>query len=784
MTSKTRRIGLAAAAGLLVVAVGIRLSAEFVPLPSGFIASGSTVVTYRDGSFAHVFVSSDEKWRIDARVDEVDPQYVQALLQLEDKRFFLHSGVDARAAVRAAWTNLWRGRVVSGASTLTMQLVRVREPRPRTLLSKLVEVYRAWQVEARYDKEAILAHYLTYIPFGRNIEGIEAASMAYFGHRPERLSPDEIATLLAVPQNPTARYPSPANAERLKTARDDIALRLGAVVATDRAEQAEKNRAAILDEVRRAPVVRRMAPFPRRAKHLAYWLKARHPRAARIPTTLDRGVQTIAQKVLQEAGERVRNLGIHNGVAVVVDHATAKVAGLIGNFDFWDDVNGGQIPGFVQARSPGSTLKPFLYALAIDGGHVLPEHLVADVPHRYGTYAPKNYDGGFDGLVRLEDALARSLNVPFVDILADVGVDPFIGHLGAWGVRSIRADEGFYGLSAAIGGLELTPLELAGLYVMLARGGHYRPVRLQPSQGRSDALSMFAEGTAFLTQRALRSRDRPDFPSRFRWSGVPPHIHWKTGTSYGHRDAWAAGSDDRLTVVVWMGNFDNTPSRHLVGAEVAGPVLFDVLEALSAGRSPPEQAAAPDDLTRVEVCRFSGHRPTQACPHRTHVWALTRRVPTKPCPYHVSIDVDRTTGLALRPGCRGDRAYDTRAFLRLPSGVRRWMAGHRRDLPTPPNWAEGCQPKAARPPHITSPAAGQTALMLPGVPAERQEIPLQADSDALQLSWFVDGTFLGTFPADRTVWWTPSLGRHEVVVLDEAGLTSRRAFKVGGGAGL
>ena len=761
---------------LAVVGFGglIWWSAAWVPLPEDFFRPGSRVVTYRDGSFAHVFLSPDEKWRVEARTDDIDPRFVQALLHFEDRRFFDHGGVDYWALGRAAWTNLTHGRVVSGASTLTMQLVRVREPRSRTIVSKLIEVYRAWQIEARYSKKAILARYLTYVPYGRNVEGIEAAAMAYFGHRPDLLSPDEIATLLAVPQNPTKRYPKPAHRDRLRRARNRIIRQVGPVLVSNR------SLVEVVEEVERAPVVARLRPFPRAAHHAAYWLTGRY-REARIATTLDRGTQKVTQRILRDAGLQLHDRGIHNGVAVVVDHSSNEVRGLVGNFDFGDK-HGGQIPGFDRPRSPGSALKPLLYALALDRGQVLPERLVSDVPHRFGTYAPKNYDGRFDGLVRLEDALARSLNIPFVDILAQLGVDPFIGHLGAWGVESLVRAPGFYGLSAAIGGLEVSPLELAGLYVMLANEGRYRPILVRAGEARQER-SMFAPGAAYLTQRALSSRDRPDFPSRRRWSGVPPQIHWKTGTSYGHRDAWAAGSDDRYTVVVWLGNFDNRPSRHLVGAEAAGPILFDILEALSTGRAPVEPPGPTPDLTRVTVCRFSGYRPSRACPHQTEAWALTHRVPTEVCPYHVAVEVDRDSGLALRPGCRDGRSFDTQSFLKLPSSLRRWMASHRRDLPAPPVWADGCQPTADRPPKITSPAAGQTALMIPGVAADRQEIPLEAESSARELSWFVDGHFLGTVSADRTLWWPPALGRHEVVVVDEAGQASRRWFKVGGGLG-
>ncbi|MEM7678796.1 MAG: penicillin-binding transpeptidase domain-containing protein, partial [Myxococcota bacterium] len=584
------------------------------------------------------------------------------------------------------------------------------------------------------DKKSILALYLTYIPFGRNVEGVEAASVAYFGHRPDRLSPDEIATLLAVPQNPSRRYPHPENQKRLRNARDRLAARLAGSMAPERTNAAE-----LVAEVERTPVVHRLRPFPRHAHHAAYWLKG--PRSgATIETTLDGGIQKMVSSVMTEAGERYRPLGIHNGVAVVVDHASVQVRALVGNFDFFSH-RGGQIPGFDRPRSPGSALKPFLYALAIDSGRILPERLVADVPRRFGTYAPKNYDGKFEGLVRFEDALARSLNVPFVDLLAQIGVETFVGHLSSWGVHSLRKAEGHYGLSAAIGSLDITPLEMAGLYAMLARKGRFRPLTVQPGYERDRPV--FAPGTAFLTQRALRLRDRPDFPSRQRWSGVSPKIHWKTGTSYGHRDAWAAGSDDRFTVVVWLGNFDNQPSRHLVGAEAAGPLLFDILEALSTGRDADDVPAPPEDLTRVKVCRFSGHRPSDACPHQGFVWALRRNVPTEPCPYHLSIDVDKDSGLAVRPGCRANVDYETRAFLRVPSSIRRWLSEQRRDLPAPPDWSPACSATqlADAPPQITSPGAHQTWWMLPGIAADKQEVPLQAESVARRVSWFINGLF-------------------------------------------
>lgn len=734
----------------------VHVAARLVPLPNTFFTTGSAVVEFADGSPAHVFLSSDDKWRIDRSLDEIDPDYLRALIRLEDQRYYDHGGVDLIAVLRAALTNVWNGRVVSGASTITMQLVRVREPRPRTIGSKIVEAFRALQLEARFDKDRILAAYLTHVPYGSNVEGVEAASLAYFGHRADALSGEEIATLLAVPQNPTVRHPSRRNAARLKAARDEIARRLG------------------LHQVEATEVPTRMRPFPRLAPHAARWLLQQHPRSTRLRTHLDRGAQQTASRILSGERSSLRARGIHNAAIVVVDHAEGVVKALIGNVDFWDEAHGGQIPGFAIPRSPGSALKPFIYALAVERGLALPEHLVLDVPVEYGTYAPDNYDGEFSGLVTLEDALSRSLNVPFVNLLAELGVERFVGSLRSWGVDSLVDEVDFYGLSAAIGGLEITPLEMAGLFSALAEDGRYRrPAILRAEEVRP--IAAFAPGAAYLTRRALEKRDRPDFPARRRYTRAPANIHWKTGTSYGHRDAWAAGSNGRHTVVVWTGNFDNRPSVHLVGADAAGPILFDVLEALGDRARP---RTVPPDLASVQVCALSGRLPSPGCPHEKRVLAPRAHVPTERCPYHVVVDVDVATGLAVNPTCRAGRQYVTRTFLAFPPRLEQHLASTQRTLPAPPEPMAGCGVIERLPPQIVSPATGKILALLPGVGPERQEVPLLAEGSGRTASWFVDGRFLGRVPMQERLWWTPSPGEHRLVVTDETGASAARTVRV------
>ncbi|HVO30567.1 MAG TPA: penicillin-binding protein 1C, partial [bacterium] len=666
--------------------------------------------------------------------------------------------------------------------TITMQLVRVLEPRPRTLTSKVIESFRALQLEMRLSKREILAAYLEFVPYGKNVEGVEAASLSYFGHRADALSPAEIATLLAVPQNPGARHPSAENAARLRAARDEIARRLAVENALPHGKGAAKvSTADLLTAVAAAPVPGEMQRFPREAPHAARWLKDGNPGLRCIRTTLDKGVQRLAERTMRDAQGDLARRGIFNGSTVIVDHTRGDVVAMVGNFDFWDEKHGGQIVGFANPRSPGSALKPFLYAEAIDGGVANPSWLVNDVPSIFGGYAPRNYDGTWSGLVRLDDALSKSLNMPFVMLLADVGVEPFLARLRAMGVTSLDPEPGRYGLSAVVGGVEITPLEIAGLYATLANGGRYRPLRwLGAREERADQPVM-SPGAAWLTRAALKRKDRPDFPRRREFSSVPADIFWKTGTSFGHRDAWAAGAGPRYAAVVWLGNFDETPSVDLVGADAAGPLLFDLLEGVAPRSGAHPDDRPPADLTRVEVCAWSGRLATHACPKTEWAFALRSHVPTATCAFHVAVDVDVKSGEALSPTCRSSHEFETRTFTVIPASVRRWLSDENRRFPEPPRYAPGCEPPGARrPPVILSPSRGQVALILPGVPVEQQQLALEAESvvPGGQVSWFVDGRFLGTARADERLWWVPQPGTHELAVADDAGLTTRRKLEV------
>ncbi len=761
-----------AAVATILTAIAAYSAVWFVPLPERLEARGSTVVLYEDGSVAHAFLSEDERWRIHSDLEEIDPRYVKALVQFEDHRFWQHPGVDVIALLRAVAQDIWHMEVVSGASTLTMQLVRITEPRPRTVRSKLIEMARAVQLEIRMTKPEILEAYLNFAPYGRNLEGIEAASLAYFGHRPEALTTAEMATLLAIPQNPTARYPTPEHAERLEEARNRIAERLVANDIFDHGGEADEE---VVARVKRQRVPTYLRPLPREIPHAATWFRGQRQSAQRIDTTLERGAQQLAQRTLSKIHAEKQRQGIHNAAVVIADHRTSEIVALIGNFDFFDEENGGQIVGFAVPRSPGSTLKPFVYGGAIDRGLTLPEQLVLDVPVRYGTYAPRNYDGEFSGMVELEQALARSLNIPFIELLGDIGVEPFLGSLRAGGVRSIHPTPGHYGLSVVAGGIELTPMELAGLYAGIAQNGVARRLVWQKGALKTEGGRVLSPGSSYLVRRALSLRDRPDFPERNQLTSAPRDIHWKTGTSYGHRDAWAVGSGPQYTVAVWMGNFDNRASTHLVGAQAAGPVLFDLLESLSQPEG--DYRPPPRDLTHVSVCALSGRLPGAHCPHRVEALAPMLHVPTERCELHQKIEVLSESGKRVTAACRAGRETDSRIAVIWPSEVRRWMSEDHYD--PIPALAPECRGLASvRPPQIVSPGHDQVRLLVPGLDPSDQEIALAADAGGTELAWFVDGEYLGRSGADETVWWVPTTGRHVVVVQDDGGDGDRVSFEV------
>ena len=559
-----RRAALAACAGvaLLVPALALwRFAAALPPLDLAPAGLRSTVVLDRDGTLLRPFATADGRWRLPVAATGVDPRFLAMLRAYEDRRFARHPGIDPAALLRAAGQWLARGRIVSGGSTLSMQVARLVEPRgERSLTAKLRQGVRAVALERRLGKAGVLDLYLALAPYGGPLEGVRAASLAYFGREPARLTHAESALLVALPQAPEARRPDrfPARARHARDRVLDIAAERGVITA-------DEARAAKAEPV---PTARRV--FPMLAAHAAEQAVAADPGARVIRLTLDARLQASLESL---AAERAAASGPGLSTAIVaLDTASGAVLAHVGSAGYLDAARAGAVDAANALPSPGSALKPFIYAQAFDAGLAHPETLLDDRPARFAaTYAPENFDLTFQGTVTARRALQLSLNVPAVELLDAVGPARFIARLRGAGADIVLPRDTAPGLPVALGGLGITLTDLARLYSGLARGGRVPALRrrLDEAPAAPDAERTVADPvSAWYVADTLRGAPPPD-------NALPGRLAFKTGTSYGYRDAWAAGFDRRATIAVWVGRPDGGSVPGLVGRAVAAPILFD-----------------------------------------------------------------------------------------------------------------------------------------------------------------------------------------------------------------
>jgi penicillin-binding protein 1C len=541
----------------------LKLYADRLPaLDLSAAAERSVVAVDHAGRLLRPFTTPRGIWRLPVTASDVDPRYLAMLYAYEDRRFHDHAGVDPLALMRAAGQLAWNGRIVSGGSTLTMQVARLVEPRAeRSFGTKLRQALRAIELERTRSKAAILDLYLALAPFGGNIEGVRAASLAYFGKEPRRLSLAEAALLVALPQAPGLRRPD-RFPEAARAARDRVLDRAAQTGVIDRAE-------AEAAKAEPAPTAR--LPFPMRAAHAAEAARREAPDRPVLRLTIDANWQDALQRLATERAERA---GPRHSVAiVVVENATGAVRAAVGGAGYLSRDRAGAMDLTLAERSPGSALKPLIYALAFENGIAHPETLVEDRPSRFGLYAPQNFDEDFHGVVTARTALQQSLNVPAVEMLSLYGPNRFLGKLKAVGARYRLPPGDPPGLAIALGGIGLSPRELARLYAALARGGVALPLTVDADRlaGPIEGRRLTDPVASWYVADVLRGAPPPE-------ANLQGRLSFKTGTSYGYRDAWSAGYDRNHTVVVWVGRPDGAPSPGLVGRLVAAPILFDAFK--------------------------------------------------------------------------------------------------------------------------------------------------------------------------------------------------------------
>ena len=547
-----------AAAGLILTGVFAAWVVALGPLPLAQARQVSTTIVDRNGKLLRAYAMADGRWRlpVDAK-NGVDPGYLKLLLAYEDRRFYSHGGVDPFALGRAALQLISRGHIVSGGSTITMQLARLMEPRrERSVYAKLRQMVRALEIEQQLNKDQILDLYLALAPFGGNLEGVRAASIAYFGKEPKRLSLTESALLVALPQSPETRrvdrYPDVARATRDRV--------LDRMVEDGRVSEEEAASA------KAAPVPRLRKPMPILAPHSADQAIATVKDADVIRLTLDSSLQKVLEAL---ARDRAIALGSNISIAIVaVDNESGDVLARIGSPDYFDDRRAGQVDMTRAVRSPGSTLKPFIYGLAFEDGFVHPESLIDDRPIRFGSYAPENFDMTFQGTVPVRKALQLSLNVPAIALLDRVGASRLSSRLKQAGAGLVLPKDEAPGLAMGLGGVGVTLQDLVQLYSGLARLGTTRPLREIAKDEPRESLRLMDQVAAWQVGNVLIGTPPPE-------NGVHNRIAFKTGTSYGYRDAWSVGFDGRITIGVWVGRPDGAPVPGLVGRTAAAPILFD-----------------------------------------------------------------------------------------------------------------------------------------------------------------------------------------------------------------
>ncbi|WP_183188628.1 penicillin-binding protein 1C [Ancylobacter tetraedralis] len=554
------------AGGTVAWLAGVRAAAPPIP----HIAT-SVEVLDREGRLLRPFALEDGRWRLRTGAGDVDRRYIAMLLAYEDKRFYSHGGVDPLALLRAAGQMLTRGRIVSGGSTLTMQVARLLEPRgERSLTAKWREIRRALQLESQLSKREILSLYLTLAPFGGNIEGARAASLAYFGKEPRRLSLAEVALLVALPQAPESRRPD-RHPERAAHGRDGV---LGRLRRSGMFSPAEAELAL------RTPVPNRRLALPMLAAHAAERARAERPSAGEHRLAIDGGAQARLEDL---ARERVRTLGTSVSLAfVMVDNASGEVLARVSGADPLDAGRAGAVDLTRAIRSPGSTLKPFIYGLAFEDGIAHPETLIDDRPIRFGAYRPRNFDRDYQGTVPVRQALQLSLNVPAVVLLQAVGPQRLASRLGEAGFALQLPPGEVPGLAVGLGGVGMSLDALAGLYAGIANGGMANALRDRLDGSMMEerpARRLMSPVAAWYLAQALIGTPAPQNERTGR-------IAFKTGTSYGYRDAWAVGFDGRRTLAVWVGRPDGQPVPGMIGREAAAPLLFEAFARLVSKPAP------------------------------------------------------------------------------------------------------------------------------------------------------------------------------------------------------
>jgi len=717
----------------------------------------SKIVYFKNGKVARIFLTSDDKLRFFLPYKKIPQEVRKIFILSEDKYFFYHPGVNPLSIARAIISNIKKGKIVSGGSTITMQIARMIEPKKRNLKSKIIEALRAIQLEFHFSKKKLLEIYLNITPYGGNVEGIGAASYIYFQKPVSALNTKEIALLALIPKSPKSFSPNKKNIENISKRYRILLKRL-------------KKKKIINNEEFKEWIhlkgLPKRHPLPFSLPHFSDYLIIKYPKKREFKTTISFNTQKSLEKLVKNYSADLKGKGIKNISVIIINNRKKSIEAVMGSQNYFSKEEG-QIRGFLTLRSPGSTLKPFLYAYALEKGLITTETLLKDIPIEYETYAPHNFKDIYRGLVPAKKALAESLNVPAVNLLNKIGVDNFYELLKRLDFRSLK-DRKNYGLSIILGGCGITLYEISRAYTIFAnRGILYNLKELKDD--KTYKTKIFSEGTAYLITNILESHKRPDFPKIFYSVGNLPRVAWKTGTSYGHFDAWSIGYTPDYTVGVWAGNFDNTSSADIVGVKVATPLMFKIFDMLTKNGKE-RWFKRPSDLIEMEVCSFSGMRVISDKVKTKRVLVLKKRIPTEKCKFHKKFFIDKKTGEIVCPEAMKETGeYEEKIFLTYPPDIAYWYKKRGILIEKLPSINPLCSTENKEiPPQIIFPKNNQIFYFPEDLGKNRRRLPLVSNKIVY---WFVNEVFSGK---GRKIFISPSKGYYTIEAIDENSIPSKK----------
>lgn len=736
------------------------------------------------GSLLRFSTSVDEKFRIRRDLSKISQQAIDLTLFIEDRHFYRHFGFNPVSLAKSFISSYVTRHKRRGGSTITMQLARLLfRLNTQTIPGKILQIARAVQLEVFYSKAQILEAYLNLAPYGNNIEGIEAASVIYFGKPAEFLDFYEALALVLIPQDPNDRI--------LKINDANFLSRRLALARSF----AKKHLRTKLDEtVVAMPLsVNGLHDLLLRAPHFTDYVSLGEPGMGEYNTTLNLDLQTEVENIGRQYLTEVKDRGIDNYATLIVDSQTMQVKTMVGSANFFSSDTSGQVNATHSRRSPGSLLKPFVYGLAFDQGLLHPLTLLKDSPMAIGAYAPENFDLNFRGPISVTQALNKSRNIPAVKTLSLLNNPDLYDLLNHFGIGELKP-KAHYGLSIVLGTAELTMLEIAQLYATLANQGRFKPLHFlksQPPKGPQQPPQLLSAASAFLTLDMLRKNPRPtlSFHNTMLQPQVP--VGWKTGTSWGFRDAWAVGIVGHYIIAVWFGHFDGRANPAFIGAELAGPLLFRLTDLLAAREnfSQTLNLLPPENVTQIEVCAISGGLPEKFCPILAKTYFIKGKSPITPCSIHRQVRINKKSRLLACPSEHNAKQTETRVYEYWPSDLLALFRQAGLPRLTPPAMDPSCSQKllgefSGKAPEISSPQPGLVYQLrskdLGKGDMANGRIPLDAtiDADSRKLFWFVDKTYIGSVPNGEIAFWTPTLGDHVVQVIDEQGRGSSRKIQV------